>query len=311
MAPVTAAITHDLAPTGTLRASINLGNPVLAHGTPTAPAGVTVDLARELATRLRVPLELLCFEAARRSFAAMTSGLADVCFLAIDPAREAEVAFTAPYVVIEGVFAVPLDSPVRALADVDRTGVRIGVKRGSAYDLFLTRTLTHATVVRGEEGVAVFRAEGLEVAAGIRQPMTAFVDKAMAPVRFTSTLIGVFAVVAVLLAAIGLYGVLSTIVRQRTAEIGMRMVFGAQRGTILQLIVGEGLRLSAAGIGLGLIAAAIVTRVMTTMLVGVTPTDPLTFMAIVVLFVGITVSASWLPARRASRLDPMNALREE
>ena len=90
------------------------------------------------------------------------------------------------------------------------------------------------------------------------QPMTAFVDKAMAPVRFTSTLIGIFAVVAVLLAAIGLYGVLSTIVRQRTAEIGMRMVFGAQRGTILQLIVGEGLRLSAAGIGLGLIAAAMV-----------------------------------------------------
>ena len=143
------------------------------------------------------------------------------------------------------------------------------------------------------------------------QPMTAFVDKAMAPVRFTSTLIGIFAVVAVLLAAIGLYGVLSTIVRQRTAEIGMRMVFGAQRGTILRLIVGEGLRLSAAGIGLGLIAAALVTRVMTAMLVGVTPTDPITFMAIVVLFVGIAVSASWLPARRAARLDPMNALREE
>jgi predicted permease len=143
------------------------------------------------------------------------------------------------------------------------------------------------------------------------QPMTAFVDKAMAPVRFTSTLIGIFAVIAVLLAAIGLYGVLSTIVRQRTAEIGMRMVFGAQRGTILQLIVGEGLRLSVAGIGLGLIAAAMVTRVMTTMLVGVTPTDPVTFLAIVVLFVGIAMLASWLPARRASRLDPMNALREE
>jgi putative ABC transport system permease protein len=91
----------------------------------------------------------------------------------------------------------------------------------------------------------------------------------------------------------------------------MRMVFGAQRGSILQLIVGEGLRLSAAGIGLGLIAAAMVTRVMTVMLVGVTPTDPITFLAIVVLFVGIAVSASWLPARRAARLDPMNALREE
>jgi len=143
------------------------------------------------------------------------------------------------------------------------------------------------------------------------QPMQAFVDKAMAPVRFTSTLIGIFAVVAVLLAAIGLYGVLSSIVRQRTAEIGMRMVFGAQRGTILQLIVGEGLRLSAAGIGVGLLAAAMVTRVMATMLVGVTPTDPPTFLGIVVLFAGIAVAASWLPARRASRLDPMNALREE
>jgi ABC-type antimicrobial peptide transport system permease subunit len=143
------------------------------------------------------------------------------------------------------------------------------------------------------------------------QPMQAFVDKAMAPVRFTSTLIGIFAVVAVLLAAIGLYGVLSTIVRQRTAEIGMRMVFGAPRGSILNLIVGEGLRLSAAGIGVGLMAAAAVTRVLSSMLVGVGPTDPTTFVSIVLLFGVITVTASWLPARHASRLDPMDALREE
>jgi predicted permease len=143
------------------------------------------------------------------------------------------------------------------------------------------------------------------------QPMQAFVDKAMAPVRFTGTLIGIFAVVAVLLAAIGLYGVLSTIVRQRTAEIGMRMVFGAPRRSILNLIVGEGLRMSGAGIGVGLIAAAMVTRVMASMLVGVSPTDGATFIGIAVLFVAITVAASWLPARRASRLDPMNALREE
>ena len=143
------------------------------------------------------------------------------------------------------------------------------------------------------------------------QPMQAFVDKAMAPVRFTTTLIGIFAVVAVLLAAIGLYGVLATIVRQRTAEIGMRMVFGAPRSSILSLIVGEGLRLSAAGIGVGLMAAAVVTRAMTSMLVGVSPSDPATFIAIVVLFTAVTILASWLPAWRASRLDPMNALREE
>jgi len=143
------------------------------------------------------------------------------------------------------------------------------------------------------------------------QPMQAFVDKAMAPVRFTGTLIGIFAVIAVLLAAIGLYGVLSTIVRQRTAEIGMRMVFGAPRNSILNLVVGEGLRLSAAGIGVGLMAAAVVTRTMASMLVGVSPNDPATFIGIVVLFAVITVLASWVPAWRASRLDPMDALREE
>ena len=168
-------IVDDLAPTGVLRASINLGNPVLAHGTPEDPGGVTVDIAREVAARLGVPVEFVCFDAARKSFEALTDGRADICFLAIEPAREAEVAFTEPYVEIEGVYAVPRDSPVVAPADADRPGVRIGVKQGSAYDLFLTRTLRNATVVRGDDGVDVFRAEGLEVAAGIREPMTAFV----------------------------------------------------------------------------------------------------------------------------------------
>jgi putative ABC transport system permease protein len=143
------------------------------------------------------------------------------------------------------------------------------------------------------------------------QPMTAFVDKAMAPIRFTTTLIGVFAIVAVVMAAIGLYGVLATVVRQRTAEIGMRMVFGAQRASILTLIVGEGMKLSAGGIVIGLVAAAMVTRVMTSMLVSVSPTDPLTFASIVLLFVAIAIAASWIPARRAARLDPMVALRED
>ncbi|GIH14223.1 transporter substrate-binding domain-containing protein [Rugosimonospora africana] len=172
---IATAVAEDLAPTGALRASINLGNPVLAQGTPDAPSGVTVDLARQIGARLGVPVEFLCFDAARKSYEAMATGRADICFLAIEPAREAEVAFTAPYVVIEGVFAVPEDSDLTGVADVDRPGVRIGVKRGSAYDLFLSRTLAHATVVRGDEGVDVFRAEGLEAAAGIRQPMTAFV----------------------------------------------------------------------------------------------------------------------------------------
>lgn len=172
---MTTDIARDLAPTGTLRAALNLGNPVLAQGTATDPVGVTVDLAREVAARLGVPVAFVCFDAARRSFEAMVSGDADLCFLAVEPARAAEVAFTAPYVVIEGVYAVPQDSDVATPADADRAGVRIGVKQGSAYDLFLTRTLRHAEVVRGSEGVEVFREQGLEVAAGIRQPLTSYV----------------------------------------------------------------------------------------------------------------------------------------
>lgn len=168
------AVARDLAPSGTLRAAINLGNPVLAHGTPAEPGGVTVDLAREAGARLGRPVEFVCFDAARKSFEALTSGAADLCFLAIEPARAAEVAFTTPYLVIEGVFVVPDDAPFTSPADVDRPGVRIGVKQGSAYDLYLTRTLQHATIVRGEDGVAAFEEQGLDVAAGIRQPMTAY-----------------------------------------------------------------------------------------------------------------------------------------
>lgn len=173
---MTSDVASDLAPTGVLRASINLGNPVLAQGTPTDPCGVTVDIAREIGARLDLPVELVCFDAARKSFEALTSDVADLCFMAVEPARADEVAFTAPYVVIEGVFAVPVGSPVTTPADVDRPGVRIGVKKGSAYDLYLTRTIEHATLVRGEDGVQAFVDEGLDVAAGIRQPMTAFVE---------------------------------------------------------------------------------------------------------------------------------------
>jgi len=170
------AIASDLAPTGVLRASINLGNPVLAQGTPSAPSGVTTDIARSVAARLGVPVEFACFDAARKSLAALLSGEADVGFLAIEPARAAEVDFTAPYALIEGVFAVPADSPLRSVADVDAPGVRIGVKRGSAYDLYLTRTISRATVVRADEGTTAFLEQALDVAAGIREPVTAFVE---------------------------------------------------------------------------------------------------------------------------------------
>ena len=143
------------------------------------------------------------------------------------------------------------------------------------------------------------------------QPMRAFVDRATASTRFALALIGIFAVVAVVLAAVGLYGVLATAVRQRTAEIGVRMVFGAPKASIYQLVVGQGMRLTLAGVVLGLIGAFAVTRVMRSMLVGVAPTDPATFAAIVPLFFVIAAIACWIPARRAAALDPAVALREE
>ena len=166
------AVVADLAPTGVLRASINLGNPVLAQGTSDEPAGVTVDLAREIAARLGVPVSFTCFDAARKSLAALIAGAADMAFLAIEPAREAEVSFTAPYVIIEDVYAVLDGSPITTAAEVDRPSVRVGVSEGSAYDLFLSRTLTHAQVVRGADGIDVFREQGLEAVAGIRQPLS-------------------------------------------------------------------------------------------------------------------------------------------
>jgi putative ABC transport system permease protein len=143
------------------------------------------------------------------------------------------------------------------------------------------------------------------------QPVDTLVHNAQSSTRFSLLLIGVFAVIAALLAGVGLYGVLSTAVRQRTAEIGVRMALGAGPARIFQLVVGQGLRLSIAGIGVGLIFAFLLTRIMTAMLVGVKATDPATFAAMAVVFFVIAALASWLPARRAAGLDPTVALREE
>jgi putative ABC transport system permease protein len=143
------------------------------------------------------------------------------------------------------------------------------------------------------------------------QPVDALIDKAQSGTRFSLLLIGVFAVIAALLAAVGLYGVLATIVRQRTAEIGIRMALGAEPARIFRLVVGQALRLTAVGIAAGLIVAFALTRGMTTMLVGVKATDPSTFATIAVVFFLIALVASSLPAWRAASLDPIAALRDE
>jgi putative ABC transport system permease protein len=148
---------------------------------------------------------------------------------------------------------------------------------------------------------------------GDLKPMSAYVSRAMAPTRFSLVLIGVFAIVAAALAAIGLYGVLSTAVRQRTAEIGVRMAFGATAQSIFRLMIGQGLMLSGIGIAGGLVAAFALTGVMqrAEMLVSIKPTDPLTYAAIAILFAAIAALACWVPSRRAASLDPNVALREE
>jgi predicted permease len=137
------------------------------------------------------------------------------------------------------------------------------------------------------------------------------VYRAQAGTRFSLLLISVFAVVAAALAGVGLYGVLSTVVRQRTSEVGVRMALGAERSDIIQLIVLQGLRLSAVGIALGIIAAFVLGRVISAMLVGVKSTDPATFAGVTVVFLAISTLASWLPACRAAALDPTKALREQ
>jgi polar amino acid transport system substrate-binding protein len=169
-------VVKDLAPTGKLRVAINLGNIVLAQKDEATgkPKGITVDLARELGARLGVPVELFPFDAAGKTFEALKAGSLDIVFLAIEPVRAAEIAFSPPYVIIEGVYLVPNDSTLKTVADVDREGVRVGVNKGSAYDLFLTRTLKHATLVRGESGTDLFMQDKLDAAAGVKQPLVAF-----------------------------------------------------------------------------------------------------------------------------------------
>ena len=158
---------------------INLGNSVLAQKSASGElGGISVDLARELGKRLGVPVELVEFQAAGRSFEAMGKGQIDVAFFAIEPKRAAEVTFSPPYAVIDGAYMVAKDSPLKTPADVDRPGIRVGVGLGSAYDLFLTRTLKNATIVRakvggGQASIDLFYAEKLDAAAGVRQPLEA------------------------------------------------------------------------------------------------------------------------------------------
>ncbi len=176
------AVLQALAPHGVLRASINLGNPILANTDKTTgePAGVSVDLARAFAERLGVGLELVVFDTAGKSVEAVADEKADIGFFAIDPVRGAQIAFTQAYVLIEGSYLVRDESPLTANDEVDRAGRRIAVGKGSAYDLYLTRELKHAQIVRAPSSptvVQTFLEQTLDVAAGVRQQLEADAQK--------------------------------------------------------------------------------------------------------------------------------------
>jgi polar amino acid transport system substrate-binding protein len=168
-------LTSEFAPTGTLRAAINLGNPILANQNADGqPYGISIDIATELASRLNVPLTLLVGHTAAQSVEAVTQETADFGFFAIDPIRGKGIAFTAPYVLIEGSYLVRNDSPLSANNQVDHAGNRIAVGKGSAYDLFLTREIKNAEIQRAPSSpttVDFFLSEQLEVAAGVKQQL--------------------------------------------------------------------------------------------------------------------------------------------
>lgn len=178
----------DLAPAGTLRVAINYGNGVLAQrgDSEQAPRGVSGDLARELARRLGVPAHFVSFDGAGQVFDAFSAippdpNAWDIAFLAIEPVRAAQIAFTAPYVLIEGTYLVRKDAPFQGVAELDAPGRRILVSPKSAYDLYLTRTLQHAELVRRESPAAadlsaLLARETLDAMGGVRQLIGKYLD---------------------------------------------------------------------------------------------------------------------------------------
>jgi putative ABC transport system permease protein len=197
-----------------------------------------------------------------------------------------------------------------SLAQDGREALFFADTAGGVANRWAVRTAGDPQALADSVRAAITQFDNRIVLADVK-PMSDYVDAAQAPTRFALALTGIFAVIAAVLAAVGLYGVLATLVRQRTAEIGVRLAFGAERSSIFKLVVGRGLILAAVGVAIGAGAALLVTRGIQTMLVGVRPSDPMTFATIAVLFLVVAAAACGIPAFRASRLDPTTALRSE
>ena len=174
-----ADVVAELAPTGRLRAAINVGNIVLAQKNAKTGelGGVSVEIAKELARRLGKPIDFVVYDTAGKVTDAVPDKIWDICFLAIDPIRGAGIDFTGPYVLIEGGYMVPKGSTLTKIEEVDKAGTRIAVGRGSAYDLYLTRAIKAATLMRAPssaDAIDMFTKDKLEVAAGVKQPLVLY-----------------------------------------------------------------------------------------------------------------------------------------
>jgi polar amino acid transport system substrate-binding protein len=179
---ISTTVRAQLAPLGSLRVGINYGNAVLASRDPVSGelTGVAVDLARELGRRAELAVNLVAFAAAGQMVTGLKTGAWDVAFLAAEPGRAGEIAFTPPYILIEGTYLVPPQSALQALVDVDSAGVRVGVSTGSAYQLFLSRNLQYAELVRADtpNGAFDLLIQGkVDVIAGVRQALVAHAAK--------------------------------------------------------------------------------------------------------------------------------------
>jgi polar amino acid transport system substrate-binding protein len=174
----TPAIRADLAPSGTMRVGVNHSNPILSSKNPTSGelSGLIIDLSSELARRAGVQVEFVGYDTAGKMVEGLKQGAWDIAWLAVDPARATEIDFTAPHIVIEGTYLVPARSTFRTVAEVDRSGIRIGTNLNSAYDLYLARSLQHAqrVTVQNPDAVIDLLASGkADVIAGVRQALEA------------------------------------------------------------------------------------------------------------------------------------------
>jgi polar amino acid transport system substrate-binding protein len=180
---VSDSLRKEFAPTGTLRAGINYGNPVIVQKDPAggAPRGVGPDLARELAKRLGVGITYVTYDTAGKLADGLRQNAWDVAFLAGEPERAQEIAFSPPYVQIEGTYMVRKDSPLKSVGEMDRQGIRLALGNKTAYDLYLTRNLKQVELVRfptSLDAIAAFQADRtLDAVAGVRQTLTMAAQK--------------------------------------------------------------------------------------------------------------------------------------